>query len=146
MTNTPPGSKTDVRYWRERVTFPTPDSRTYAVQIQFRGRRSWISFHTANKKQAANLARDFYEDLRANGWEAALARHKGAPLEKSVNVTVGEYLEAVAAKSLFLPKTLQSYAQALRKITGDITGETKRAQRDAIKLRTLTPEKIEAWR
>jgi hypothetical protein len=92
------------------------------------------------------LARDFYLDLRANGWEAALARHKGSPLEKSVNVTVGEYLEAVAAKSLFSPKTLQSYAQALRKITGDITGVTGREKREAIKLRTLTPEKIEAWR
>ena len=46
-------------------------------------------------------------------------------------------------RSLFLPKTLQSYAQALRKIAGDITGETKREQRDAIKLRTLRPEKIE---
>ena len=35
---------------------------------------------------------------------------------------------------------------ALRKIAGDITGETKREQRDAVKLRALTPEKIEAWR
>jgi hypothetical protein len=57
-----------------------------------------------------------------------------------------KYIEAAAAKSLFSPKTLVSYAQALRKIAGDITGETKREKRDAIKLRTLTPEKIEAWR
>ena len=67
-------------------------------------------------------------------------------MEKNVNVTVGEYLEAVAAKSLFSPKTLQSYAQALRKIAGDITGVAGREKRDAIKLRTLTPEKIEDWR
>jgi len=65
---------------------------------------------------------------------------------RKVNVTVGEYLEAVAAKSLFSPKTLESYAQALRKIVGDITAEIKREKRDLIKLRTLTPEKIEAWR
>jgi hypothetical protein len=33
-----------------------------------------------------------------------------------------------------------------RKIAGNITGETKREKRDAIRLRALTPEKIEAWR
>jgi integrase len=102
---------------------------------------------TANKEEAATLARNFYRELLAKGWEETLRRHKGiAAEEKKVNVTVGEYIEAVEAKSLFSPKTLQSYAQALRKITGDITGETKREKRDAIKLRTLTTEKIEEWR
>jgi hypothetical protein len=105
-----------------------------------------IGLHTADKDEAAAKARDFYLDLRANGWEIALARRKGAPVEKCVNVTIGEYIEAVAAMSLFSPKTLQTYAQALRKIVGDIIGETKREQRDAIQLRTLMPERIEAWR
>ena len=63
-------------------------------------------------------------------------------MEKCVNATIGEYIEAVSSRNLFLPKTLQSYAQALRKIAGDITGETKREQRDAIKLRTLRPDKM----
>ena len=75
-----------------------------------------------------------------------MRRRRGDPAVKKINVTVGEYIEAVAARSLFSPKTLQSYAQALRKITGDIVGETKREKRDASRLRTLTPEKIEAWR
>jgi integrase len=102
---------------------------------------------TANKEEAATLARNFYRELLAHGWEETLRRHKGiAAEEKKVNVTVGEYIEAVEAKNLFSPKTLQSYAQALRKITGDITGETEREKRDAVKLRTLTSEKIEAWR
>jgi hypothetical protein len=68
-------------------------------------------------------------------------------------VTVGEYIGAVAAKGLFSPKTLESYAQALRKITGDIHGVAHkgprmdwRARMDGIKLATLMPEKIEAWR
>jgi hypothetical protein len=61
-------------------------------------------------------------------------------------VTVGEYIEAVSARSLFSPKTFQSYAQALRKIVGDITQTSGREKRDAVKLRTLTPEKIESWR
>ena len=138
--------KIDIRYWRGKVVFQTPASRTYSVQLQHAGRRAYIGLKTANKEEAAALARKFYETLRANGWDAALAGLRGNPVEKKVNVTVGEYIEAVATKSLFTPKTLQSYAQALRKITGDITGAAGREKRNAIKLRTLTPEKIEAWR
>jgi hypothetical protein len=83
---------------------------------------------------------------RSLGWEEILRRRKAPAEEKRANVTIGEFIEAVAAKSLFSPKTFQSYAQALRKIAGDINGETKREKRDAIKLRAITPEKIDAWR
>jgi hypothetical protein len=101
---------------------------------------------TSNKKNAAALALKLYLDVRANGWEVVMRQRRGDPATKKVNVTIGEYIEAVAAKSLFSPKTLKSYAQALRKITGDIAGVVAREKRDAIKLRTLTPEKIEGWR
>ena len=138
--------KTDVRYWEGKVAFHTAASRTYCVQIQHANRRARINLKTANKAQAALLARKLYLELCANGWEETRRRRRGDPASKKVNVTVGEYIEAVAARSLFSPKTLESYAQALRKIAGDITGETKREKRDGIKLRTLTPEKIEAWR
>jgi integrase len=84
--------------------------------------------------------------VRSKGWEVVMRQRRGDPADKKVNVTIGEYIEAVAGRSLFSPKTLGSYAQALRKIAGDITGETKREKRDAIRLRALTPEKIEAWR
>jgi hypothetical protein len=116
------------------------------VQIQHGGERRWLGLGTANKKDAAALTLKLYLDVRVNGWEVVMNRRRGDPAVKKINVTVGEYIQAVAARSLFSPKTLQSYAQALRKITGDIVGETKREKRDAIKLRTLTPEKIEAWR
>ena len=138
--------KTDVRYWEGKVAFHTAASRTYCAQIQHANRRARINLKTANKAQAALLARKLILELCANGWEETLRRRRGDPASKKVNVTVGEYIEAVAARSLFSPKTLESYAQALRKIAGDITGETKREKRDGIKLRTLTPEKIEAWR
>ena len=138
--------KTDVRYWEGKVAFHTAASRTYCVQIQHANRRARINLKTPNKAQAALLARKLYLELCANGWEETLRRRRGDPAVKKINVTVGEYIEAVAARSLFSPKTLQSYAQALRKITGDIVGETKREKRDASRLRTLTPEKIEAWR
>jgi hypothetical protein len=139
-------NKTDVRYWESRVAFHMPASRSYSVQIQHAGERRWLGLATANRKDAAALALKLYLDVRANGWEVAMSRRRGDPAVKKVNVTIGEYIEAAASRSLFSPKTLESYAQALRKITGDIVGETKREKRDAIKLRTLTPEKIEAWR
>jgi hypothetical protein len=139
-------NKTDVRYWESRVAFHMPASRSYSVQIQHAGERRWLGLATANKKDAAALALKLYLEMRVNGWGVVMSRRRGDPAVKKVNVTIGEYIEAVAAKSLFSPKTLQSYAAALRKITGDITGEAKREKRDAIKLRTLTPEKIEGWR
>ena len=139
-------SKTDARYWEQKVAFQTRASRTYSVQLQHKGERHWLGLGTANKEDAATLALKLYHDVRANGWEVVMVRRRGDPVEKKVNVTIGEYLEAVAAKSLIYPKTVSSYAKALRKIAGDIARETKREKRDAIRLRTLTPEKIEAWR
>ena len=139
-----PYPKTDIRYWRGKVVFQTPASRTYSVQLQHARRRAYINLKTANKEEAATWPA-ISTGFAGHGWEATLAGPK-ASRGKKVNVTVGEYIEAVAAKSLFTPKTFQSYAQALRKIVGDITGVEGREKRDAIKLRTLTPEKIEAWR
>jgi hypothetical protein len=152
ITNNNHWPKTDIRYWEGKVAFQTPASRTYSVQIQHAKRRAWINLHTANKEAAAILARKFYEDIRANGWGAALARRKGTREEKKVNVTISEYLDAVKAKSLIHAKTIESYAAALRKIAGDIQGlssarrSTWRAQVDELKLATLTAEMIEAWR
>ena len=151
--------KTDVRYWEQKVAFQTPASRTYSVQIQHANQRAWINLGTANKAQAAILARKLYEELRANGWDETMRRRRGVPAEKKVNVTICEYLDAVKARSAIFSKTIESYGAALRKIAADIhgvaeTGEKKSsvsraAWRDkvgSIKLRTLTTEKIENWR
>jgi hypothetical protein len=147
LHNNRPKAKTDLRYWKARVSFQTPTSRTYSVQIQHAKRREIVNLRTANKSEAASVARNLYLSVLSAGWEETLRRHKGiAADEKKINVTVGEYIEAVAAKSLFSPKTLDSYAQALRKIVGDIVDEIGREKRDAVKLRALTSEKIEAWR
>ena len=151
--------KTDVRYWEAKVAFQTPASRTYSVQIQHANRRSWINLGTANKSQAAVEARRLYEELRANGWEETLRRRKPDAGAKKVNLTISEYLEAVKVRSAIYSKTIESYGASLRKIAADIhglaeTGEKKspvnrgawRAKVGAIKLRTLTAEKIENWR
>jgi hypothetical protein len=72
---------------------------------------------------------------------------------KKSDVTVGEYIDAVTERSIFRPKTLQSFVASLRKIVGDVGGIAHKRPRsswrdrvDATKLSTLTPEKIESWR
>jgi hypothetical protein len=153
MSNSQKFPKTDLRHWEQRVVFQTPASRTYSAHIQHAGKRAWVNFRTANKERAAILARKFYEDVRSFGWEQTLRRHKGVPAEKRVNVTIGEYLDAVRAKSLIHAKTIARYAASLRKIAADIAGiahgrprSSWRKQVDAIRLDTLTTQAIEAWR
>ena len=88
-----------------------------------------------------------------------MARRRPDAAAKKVNVTIGEYLDAVKARSAIYSKTIESYGASLRKIAADIhgladTGEKKspvnraawRAIVGAIKLRTLSAERIENWR
>jgi integrase len=138
--------KTDVRYWERKVAFQTPASRTYSVQIQHARHRSWIGLGTANKAQAAWEARQLYLSLRANGWDETMRRRRGDVAEKKCDATIGEYIEAVRENSLLRPATIESYAVALRMIAGAITGRKRREYRDSIKLRSITDDKVEAWR
>ena len=153
-------AKSDVRYWEKKVAFQTPASRTYSVQIQHAKRRAWVNLGTPNKALAAIEARKLYQELRALGWEETLRRRRPSDVpQKKVKATIGEYIDAVKAKSAIYSKTVEGYAQALRKIAADIYGladtpekkspthrQAWRERVDSIKLRTLTPEKIEAWR
>ena len=139
-------AKTDTRYWERKVGFQTPASRTFSVQIQHANRRMIISLGTANRAQAAFEARQLYVSLKANGWDETMRRRRGDVAEKKSDVTIGEYIDAVREKSLLRPATIESYAGALREIAGAITGRKQREQRIAIKLRSITDDKIEAWR
>jgi hypothetical protein len=148
-------NKNDKRYWTRKVSFHTPAARSYSVSIQHANERRRIGLRTADKEEAGALALKFYLRLRALGWDETLRWWKGDLSDaKKSDVTVGEYVEAVAAKSLIHSKTLRSYSAALRKIASDIQGfsngkrsrSTWRTQVDAMKLATLTSEKIEAWR
>ena len=148
-------SKTDRRYWAKKVSFRSSDSRTYSVHIQHGNERRRIGLGTTDKEQAGALALEFYLKLKALGWDEALRWWKkgdDSTVKKS-NVTIGDYVDAVREKSLIHPKTIESYAQALRKIASDIrslNSSSKRAdwreQVDNIKLATLTNEMIEEWR
>lgn len=82
----------------------------------------------------------------ARGTRLELGRRKpDAP--KKIGTTIGNFIDAVREKTAILPKTIESYALALRKIAADIAGLSG-GSRDAwdVKLSRLTPEAIEAWR
>jgi integrase len=147
-------AKNNASFWERKVVFQSRNSQTYSVQIQHANRRAWIGLGTSNKMEAAALALKFYQEIRANGWEDTLRRRQAICTGgKSVNVTIGQYLDAVRVKSLIHAKTVESYASALRKIVSDVQGIAHNGKRsgwrvrvDAVKLDSLSVQAIEDWR
>jgi hypothetical protein len=76
-------SKTDIRFWQDRLLRETyrkngqlSQTCHWSARIQQEGRRERFPLYTPNKAAAASRARDIYLFLVANGWEAALARYR----------------------------------------------------------------------
>ena len=161
--------KTDVRYWREAIFQPTytrDGSRCsvghYAVKLQYAGRRETIPLGTANRENAAQKAREIYLYLQSNGWEETLRKFKPkSRWSSNAATTVGEFCEQVQSVWSGKPKTLGDYIRAFRKVVSDIFkidgGKSKFDYRsggreswlqkvDRIKLRDITPDKIQRWK
>jgi len=125
-------SKTDVRFWQDRLFRETYRNKGrlcrtthWSARIQHEGRRERFPLYTPNKAAAAARARDIYLFLVANGWEAALARYrksKGIAQERNdkLPVTVGEFLDAVFSVCTNR-STIEGYATAFRKIVADLS-------------------------
>ena len=116
---------------RGKVAFQTPASRTYSVQLQHAKHRSWINLGTPNKAQAAVEARKLYQELRANGWEETLRRRRPPDVpQKKVKATIGEYIDAVKAKSAIYSKTVEGYAALCAKSRPTFMGLRIRQKRN----------------
>src|SRR5262249_5697303 len=161
-------SKTDVRYWRERILKPryqqsgqNREAPNWAVEIQHRGRRHRLSLGTPNREAAAARARDMFLFVQAQGWEAAMSKYRPSLAPKRADITVGEFLAEVSAKADKETKTIDDYARALRKIVSDVfdldTGKRKFDYRSGgyqkwlgsvhgVKLSRLLPERVQAWK
>ncbi|MCB1231634.1 MAG: tyrosine-type recombinase/integrase [Verrucomicrobiae bacterium] len=158
-------SRTDVRYWQERVErriSPSTGqpSSSFSVQIAFKGRRGRFALDTANKATAAKKAQEIYLSLQQNGWEAVLAETRPEANARKSRPTVGEVIETACQLSSVRPVTLDAYAKALRRITAGVfgigegnkydakQGGTKawRNRVDSVKLDKLTPAKVSKWR
>jgi integrase len=161
-------SKTDLRYWRDRVFKPTYtrganrlEAPNWAVHVQYRGRRHKWSLGTPNREAAAAKARDIFLSLQAAGWEATIACYRPKLAEKKPNVSVGEFIAELKAKADLDPRTVEGYCKALRTIVASIFevggGKAKfdyrKGGRDkwlaevhAKKLADVTPAKIQEWK
>ncbi len=163
-------SKTDLRYWQAAVFQPrytrnqvVHQLSEWAVKIQHLGRRETFALGTANRTAAAAKAKTIYLALKSSGWEITLANFKPkSQIHSEIATTVGEFLEQVVATAGRRPKTIQGYCRAFRKIIADIfkidEGQSKfdyragggrekwLARIHAVKLKDLTPNKIQKWK
>jgi integrase len=161
--------KMDVRYWREAVFQPSYTRNGnhcsvghYAVKLQYSGRRETIPLGTTNREIAAQKAREIYLYLQSHGWDETLLKFK--PRSRWVSAaatTVGEFLEQVESVWSGKAKTIGDYIRAFRTIVSDVfeidggtskfdyrTGgrESWLQKVDRIKLRDITPDRIQKWK
>ena len=163
-------SKTDIRYWQERIFFPEytkngekKSTREYAVRLQHLDRRETFQLGTANKAAAGAKARDIYEHLKAHGWDKTLAKFKPSNLHRPLAIaTVGDFVSAIRDSHAGNPKTLNDYIRAFRLIVSqafhiqdkDNSRYDYRARGreewitrvESIKLSDVTPDRIQRWK
>jgi integrase len=159
--------KNDLRHWQRRVYCPTyrnkgklKTSGLYVVQIEHGGRRTTFPTGCSDRRAAGARAREIYRVILAEGWEAALSRYKKSA-RRACPVTVGEYLQLAEKYLDVRPRTFGGYTRALRKIVSDTMGYETGTERfdyqrggrqkwldkvNAVRLVSLTPEKIQTWR
>jgi integrase len=154
----PSRSKDELAYWKAAIRM-VPGSPYWYAEIQRGKVRRKISLETSNKAAAAHRAREVWHYVRAHGWDGYLAKFKPES-QRSANPTVGDYIAAAARTCDLSAKTLRTYVQALRKITGDITdlnGDNRKygdgrahrewiARIEAVRLSELSPAKIQEWK
>jgi hypothetical protein len=162
--------KTHQDYWLGRLrkrSYLAQDGRTeieipvWQVRLFHGGREGWFNLGTANQAAAAIKARDIYVFLKANGWDAALAKFKpdwdAAP---RLNLTVGDYLNAVKSTGYIRLRTFLHYQNCLRTLASESfgirdgnakydyrTGGNKKwiARIDSIRLERVTPDRVIDW-
>lgn len=162
--------KTHQDYWVGRLrkrTYLASDGETsiqiptWQVRLFHAGREGWFNLGTANQAAAAVKARDIYVYLKANGWDAALAKFKpDSDAAPRLNLTVGEYLNAVKDTSYLRLRTFLNYQNCLRTIVSEAFGvrgdESKYDYRhggnqkwveriDGIRLERVTPARVTEW-
>lgn len=151
--------KGDVRHWLSRVK--KEDSPDFGIQIHFRGKRHRFPLKTPNKETAARKALSIYQNLVAMGWDGVLAEYKASAVKLSPGGSVGDLISAVSELANVRARTLSSNVSTFRRIVAEVEGIEASASRyassgegraswiaavDAVPLRKLTPDRIEAWK
>ena len=109
-------SLNDHRYWLSRVYLPTysregeaRESGIFSVRIQAHGERRGVSLGQTQKREAAKAALRLYGLVKAQGWERGLAEFRGTLPSMRSGLTLGDYLNQVAATGLVTPRTFRAY-------------------------------------
>lgn len=164
-------SRTHADYWKSRLF-----RRAYEhdgqhrevndlyIRIQHGGRREFFGLNTTSKDAAAIKARDIFTFLKANGWDATLAKFKpDADGQAKLNVTVGDYVSAVEATRKLRARTFLNYRTCLHAIVAEAFGirpkkgeskydyrtggNAKWTQRlDGVRLERLTLDRVNKWK
>jgi integrase len=164
--------KSDIRHW-QRSVFRRRYSHNkrsrqvghYSVQLTFQHRREEFALGTANKTAAAGRAKEIFEFLRANGWEATIAIFKPTPKQavgEGVISTAGEFIQAVQATNPSVrARTQAEYIRSFRRIVAGAFGIDDPKKTDyrkgggrarwlerlhAVELSKITPHRIHAWK
>ena len=119
-------SRTDIRYWQERVekvkSRMGTESPNYSVQIAHLGERHRFKLRTAEKRAAAAKAQAIHRTILEKGWQAALVEHNPQAARRSRCATIGEYLAELHATVELRGSTGRAYEQALRSIAAGVAG------------------------
>jgi integrase len=165
-------SKTDRRYWKDRVELRTRITRgitytdeDYSVQIQLHGKRQRFPLGTPNKAAAQEQAALIYRTVMSVGWEDTLAKYGGAKHQVrterelrggSLGALIAAYEELSPARR----SSQETYIKAIRCIYAELnginvqlkhrsTGKDKgswQQQVDALLISSVTPEMVAKWR
>lgn len=153
-------------YWKPRLEHRsyTRDGEMvelaeYSVRFQHLGQRASFPMGSSDADSAAASARDIYIFLKANGWDATLAKFKPKAATKDV-LTVGDYLKTVRETGKLRLRTFLNYENCFRSILANVFGIKNTAAKydyrsggnqkwreriDSIRLAKLTPEAVERW-
>lgn len=164
-------ARTHADYWKSRLfrrayqhDGQQREVNDLYVRIQHGGRREFFGLNSTNQDAAAIKARDIFTYLKANGWNATLAKFKpDADGQAKLDVTIGDYITSVENTRKLRPRTFDNYRRCLRTIVAEAFGirpkksESKYdyragghqawAQRiDEIRLERLTPDRVNQWK
>lgn len=164
-------SRTHADYWKARLfrrayqhDGQQREVNDLYVRIQHGGRREFFGLNTTNQDAGAVKARDIFTFLKANGWDATLAKFKpDADGEAKLDVTVGDLLSAVEKTRKLRGRTFLNYRNCLRTIVAEAFGIRPKANEnkfdyrtggnakwiariDEIRLERLTPDRVNRWK
>jgi len=125
------------------------------------GKEAWFNLDTANQANAAAKARDIHISIKANGWEATIAKFKpDSDVPPRLDLTVGAFLTAVKDSGYLRLRTFLNYQNCFRTIVSEsfgVSGDESKfdyrsggnqkwiARVDGVRLERVTPTRVGEW-